>query len=355
LKKNVRLGVFTDDFSPIKGGIGRHINDIYLSFPDRQVVFFSPSKNSVKNHVLVRPPLYQLLKHIALSLFLIFKMNFLVKKYNLTTINVHAGPGGLFLLRKPSKKLIVTSHHTYWQQSHYIAQEWWKRLFIPFEKRTYAVADRIIAVSEDTKNILIKKYGISDEKVRVIPNVVDTTRFYPLKTKKKIPKSVLYIGRIDKRKGVHFLLEAAKVVISRDSSIQFYIGGKGKDLSAMKNFVRQKNIAKNIHFLGFVPDDELNEWYNKVSVAVVPSIFEGFGITCIEAMAAGTPVIGTNVDGLRSIIKQGKNGWLVDYGDIESLSKAIMSLALSNNYARTSHERKYEINYIIKKYSEVYF
>ncbi len=81
-----------------------------------------------------------------------------------------------------------------------------------------------------------------------------------------------------------------------------------------------------MHLLGRIDDSALNGWYNQVSVVVIPSVFEGFGLTAIEAMACGTPVIATDTDGLRDVIEDGRNGLLVRYNDIEMMTEKISYL-----------------------------
>ena len=103
------------------------------------------------------------------------------------------------------------------------------------------------------------------------------------------------------------------------------VGGKGECLEKMKALVRRLDLERNVSFLGFVPDDRLNDLYNEVQCAVVPSIFEGFGITVIEALAAGTRVVGTDVDGIRGTLKGGEHGTLAPYGDSRALAGAIVS------------------------------
>jgi glycosyltransferase involved in cell wall biosynthesis len=106
---------------------------------------------------------------------------------------------------------------------------------------------------------------------------------------------------------------------------QLLIAGKGQYLEKMKSLVRLLDVERNVTFLGFVPDDQLNELYNQAQCVVVPSIFEGFGITVIEALAAGTRVVGTDTDGIRDILKRGEDGRLVPYGDTRALADAIVA------------------------------
>ncbi len=192
------------------------------------------------------------------------------------------------------------------------------------EKRTYQLADRIVAVSEATKNALVESYEIPEQKITVIHNAVDTRGFHHLEIPKN-PHSLLYIGRIDKRKGIDFLIRSMPLVSEQIPDVQLLIGGKGRYLEMMKSLVGQLDLERNVTFLGFVADDQLNTLYNQARCVVVPSIFEGFGITVIEALAAGTRVVGTAVDGIREILQSGEYGRLVPYGNHRALADAIIA------------------------------
>ncbi len=333
------LGLFSDDFYPHIGGIGRYVYEVTKRLPETNLLIFSPCNNAIPNHIRVHPPLHKQFRNLAFSIWLHQNVNSIVKKYDLTRLNVQCGPGGLFLLKKLSLPLVATCHHTWWQQSHYIRSQLWKKIFMPFEKRTYQLANKIICDAEDSKKILCEKYGVSDNKIVVIPIGVDSSKFYPIPDIKKIPDSLLCIGRVDKRKGVDFLIRAMPSIIKAVPEAILFVGGKGKDVVKLKEYARETKIEKHIKFLGFVAEDKLNEWYNKVQCVIVPSMFEGFGLAAIEAMAAGTNVIATKVDSLRSIIDDEVNGFLVEYNDTHTLSEKIIYL-LKDSVRREELSRK---------------
>jgi len=91
--------------------------------------------------------------------------------------------------------------------------------------------------------------------------------------------------------------------------------------------------------VGTVDDSEVNEWYNKASVVIIPSVFEGFGLSAVEAMACGTPIIATDVDALRDVVEDGKNGLLVQYNNVEALSEKIIYLLKNKD-----EQSKFSIN-----------
>jgi glycosyltransferase involved in cell wall biosynthesis len=297
---------------------------MFSSLKDRDLLFFSPAINTLPRHIRIDFWAVRLFRQVGVSIWLHLYVNKIISEHHLDRLNIHSGPGGVLLVRKPTVPLIVTCHHTYWQQYTHIKSQFWKRIFLPFERLSYRQADRVVAVSEATKNTLVEQYDIPESKITVIHNAVDTDRFQPLGIP-KTPNSLLYVGRIDKRKGIEFLVRSMPFVLQEIPDALLLVGGKGSCLKKMKGLVRRLNLERNVTFLGFVPDDQLNTLYNQAQCVVVPSIFEGFGITVIEALAAGTRVVGSNVDGIREILQNGEYGRLVTYGDQLALAEGIVA------------------------------
>jgi glycosyltransferase involved in cell wall biosynthesis len=319
-----RIGIITYDFFPLIGGIGRHIYQMFYSLADMDLLFFSPANNFLPRHIPVDFLPARIFKQAGMSLWFHLNARRIIADHQLARVNIHAGPGGVLCVRELPIPVIVTCHHTYRQQCSYIVSQSWKLLFLPFEKRTYRLADRIVSVSDATKRALIDHYDIPEEKIATIYNAVDTSRFYPMEIQ-KAPQSLLYVGRIDKRKGLDFLIRSMVFVRERIPSVQLQVAGKGIALEKMRNLASRLGLERNVAFLGFVPDDQLNELYNQAQCVVVPSIFEGFGITVIEALAAGTRVVGTDTDGIREILQSGDYGRLVPYGDHRAMAEAVIS------------------------------
>ncbi len=334
-----KIGIFTDDFFPIKGGQGRHLFELYKRAyeNDKRVIIFSPNSNNLKNHIQIFPE-NKLGRNLQFSFYLNKNINKLIKKYNLSTVHFHTGPGGIIIIKKPKAKMICTVHHTYYQQQKYILSQKWKYVLYLFEKKMYKNADKIIAVSEDTKKALIDYYKIPKSKITVIPNGVDFGRFRKIKEIKKISNSLLFVGRLDKRKGIDFLIKTIPLVKKEISNIKLFVIGKGKLRKKLEKFVKKNQLENNVEFLGFVPDEELPRWYNKCKITIVPSIFEGFGLTVLESLACGTPVIGTKTDGIRSIIEDKK--FLVEYGNKKRLVRKIVEY-LSNTKFIKINKKKY--------------
>lgn len=319
------IGFFTDDFFPYRGGMGRYVHEVTTRLP-LPLLVFSPTDSQLPFHVKVSPPLGNYLRNISYSIFLNLYLPQFIARHELTVINLQCGPGGLFLLKNPGLPVVATCHHTWWQQSNYIKKQRWKRIFIPFERRTYQLATKIICDAIDTKRILIEHYGIKGKKICVIPLGVNRDSFYPRKDVLTEKDSLIFVGRLDRRKGIDSLLQALSFVRREVPGFRLYIASSSSMPSHLKKIIQANNLQKNIILLGFIDDEELNTWYQKVTCCVVPSVFEGFGLTAVEAMASGTAVIATDVDGLRCIIQNDRNGLLAENGNIKSLADCIVRL-----------------------------
>ena len=338
------IGIFTHDLYPFKPwGQGRYVHDLarYMRAEYKEKIFvFSPSNHiNDDQHIQIFPGSHKSIgKNIAFSIRLASVIEKLIDNYDLGLVHLQGGPGGLLLLKKPSAPLVYTVHHTYYQQARYIRSQGWKKILYLWEKFGYHRSNYIMCDSESTRRIVLRHYGIRGIPCETIPVGVDNNRFFPLGLE-RVPNSLLFLGRLESRKGIDFLIRTIPIVKERLRDIQLFIGGDGLLKSYLDYFIKANNLENNVHLLGTIADSALNEWYNKVSVVIIPSVFEGFGLTAIEAMACGTPVIATDVDALRDVIEDGENGLLVPYNDIETLSTKI--LYLLRNQAEQS---KFSIN-----------
>jgi len=325
------IGIFTHDLYPfVPWGQGRYVYDlvrcISKAYQENVFVFspFGDIRNN--NHIQIFPGSHDTTgKNITFSIKLACVIERLVNKYNLGLVHFQGGPGGLFLLKKPSVPLVYTVHHTFYQQSRYIQSQRWKKILYLWERFSYRRSNYLMCDSDSTRRVVLRNYGAGRKLCETVPVGVDQDRFFPLKVK-RIPNSLFFLGRLEERKGIDFLIKAIPIVKRELSDIHLFIGGDGALRPYLENYIKNNHLNNNVHLLGTVGDSELNEWYNNVTVVIVPSVFEGFGLTAIEAMACGTPVIATDVDALRDVIEDGANGLLVQYNDVETLSDKILYL-----------------------------
>lgn len=200
--------------------------------------------------------------------------------------------------------------------------------------------------------------GVSDESVSVVPNGVDIDRFADpdaaaVRTVNERYNSddrplVLFVGTVMPRKGVLELVEAFEQVLDQcDQQPRLLIAGDNEldpgYVARVETLITESSLDSNIDMVGFVDEDLLPALYSAADVFVVPSLEEGFGMTAIEALAAGTPVVGTRVGGLPEIITPGETGTLAKPGDSDELAVGLLELLSSKEgYAQQTSERASE-------------
>lgn len=207
----------------------------------------------------------------------------------------------------------------------------YNRIYLDLATRLSARrASRILAVSEHTKREVVGLLGIPPERVIVTPNAA-RSHFRPpapatieqLRARHGLPERfVLYVGTLEPRKNLTTLLEAFTLVSRSVPDVPLLIGG-GKGWMYEPIFARleQLNLRDRVKFAGYLPEEELPLWYAAATVFVFPSIYEGFGMPPLEAMACGTPVITSNTSSLPEVV--GDAGLMVAPTDTIGLAEAI--------------------------------
>ncbi|MEW6094914.1 MAG: glycosyltransferase family 1 protein [bacterium] len=208
-------------------------------------------------------------------------------------------------------------------------------------------ADLIISVSEFTKNEIIKEWNIPKERIKVIYNGVGE-EFYPIEDKTIIEKVkhkygikdkyILYVGNIEPKKNLLRLIEAFSLLKNSKDDYNLVIAGN-KDWFFDKVFqkVNELNLQEDVIFTGYVPNEELPALYSGAEIFVFPSLYEGFGMPVIEAMACGTPVITSNITSLPEVVKDA--GILIDPFNVEEITKAMSQLLTDTNLQTKLREK----------------
>jgi len=212
------------------------------------------------------------------------------------------------------------------------------------ERMGFHKADKILAVSNYTKGMVVKHYGVSPDKVTVVHNAVEFKEFPDYKIK-KTDKLVLFLGRITIQKGPDYFLEAAKRVFDVDPTIKFMFVGSGDMEARMIERAAELGISKNVLFAGFLIGDDVNKAYHMAEVYVMSSISEPFGITPLEAMKSGTPVIISKQSGVSEVVNHVLK---VDFWDIEDIASKILALI---HYRTLNNELKYHGSIEVKKFN----
>lgn len=192
------------------------------------------------------------------------------------------------------------------------------------ERMGFHKADHIMAVSNYTKNLLVRHYGVSPEKITVVHNAVEFKDGSIPMIKKK-DKLVLFLGRITLQKGPDYFLEAAKRVLEKDSDVKFMFAGSGDMEHAMIEKAAELGISSKVLFAGFLTGDDVSKAYQMADVYVMPSVSEPFGITPLEAMRSGTPVIISKQSGVSEVVSHVLK---VDFWDVEDIANKILAVVL---------------------------
>ncbi|MEM4282694.1 MAG: glycosyltransferase family 4 protein [Candidatus Woesearchaeota archaeon] len=192
------------------------------------------------------------------------------------------------------------------------------------EYEGFHAADKICAVSNYTKQTLVEKYGVSNEKIEVVHNGVELEEGedeeFALKSTDKI---VLFLGRLTIQKGPDWFVEAAKKVLEVMPNVKFVIAGSGDMEGTLINKVIELGIADKVLFTGFLKGKDINRAYKMADVYVLSSVSEPFGITPLEAMLNGTPTIVSKQSGVAEVIKHCLK---VDFWDTNEMANKIISI-----------------------------
>lgn len=222
------------------------------------------------------------------------------------------------------KKLILHVHATSFDQA---ASENVDPEIFKIEKECFALADKVVTVSEYTKNIVINRHQVPAEKVEVVHNGCDTfepERLPPIlsEMKQQGKKIVLYHGRISIQKGVDYFVRAARKVVDIDPNVVFVVSGSGDMKTQVIELVGAMGLSKNVLFAGALWEDDRDRMYQSADLVVMPSVSEPFGLVPLEALQHGTPSIITKQSGVAEVLTHALK---VDFWDIDEMANQILS------------------------------
>ena len=223
----------------------------------------------------------------------------------------------------------------YWTIAHGI--EAWNIQSSPL-KLALRNADRILAVSHYTRDRLLAEQNFDPEKVVILPNTFDSKRFKPtpkleyllrqhrLSPNQPIILTVARLAEQERYKGYDQILYALPQIRKIIPDIHYIIVGKGNDRKRIEQLIVELQLQDCVTLAGFVPDEQLCDYYNLCDVFAMPSKREGFGIVYLEALACGKPVLGGNQDGAVDALSHGELGALVNPDDIIDIAKIVIQI-----------------------------
>jgi len=252
-------------------------------------------------------------------------------------------PAGLAAKKIKNKKLIVHVHATEIDRS----GEQPHPVIFAIEKEGLEGADHIIAVSEWTKQVLVKHYEIEAEKISVVHNGVvikENSQF----TKDKFLGSnvVTFLGRITYQKGPFYFVQAALKVLEIFPDVHFVVAGSGDLFPRMIELVALFKLSDRFHFTGFLKGDDIERLWSITDLYVMPSVSEPFGLTPLEAIQAGVPVIISKQSGVSEVMPHAIK---VDFWDVTALANAICNVlayeSLSTSLRENSKNKLLDITW----------
>ena len=355
----MKVGTLTWEFPPrVVGGIARHCeglaqalvqqnHDIHLftlDFPG------SPNYEEM-NGVKVYRASTELGHPNFLTWVLMFnhflskRMADVTKSIDFDVLHVHdwlAAFSGISFKHYIKKPMVLTVHSTEVGRAQGLNSpdsfsingiEWWA---------TYE-ADRVIVCSQSMKKEICDHFNLSLDKVDVIPNAIDVTKYQIPVDRGAVrqrygvgygEKLILCVGRLVPQKGIEYFIRAIPTIVKRYPEAKFIVVGEGWSRDILEAEARASGHVKKIRFTGFASDKEVIEIMTSADVLVVPSIYEPFGIVALEGMATGVPVVASQVGGLAEVIDHDHTGLFVYPRSPDSIAWAVERILSDPDHAK---------------------
>ncbi|MCI7196092.1 MAG: glycosyltransferase [Bacteroides sp.] len=228
---------------------------------------------------------------------------------------------GIAAKRLSGKPLVVHVHATSFDRS---SDNNIDTRVYDIEKRGMEAADRVITVSDLTRNIVITKYGIDPSKVVTVHNAVDFSGRSEIQVERGVKEKVVtFLGRITFQKGPEYFIEAAAKILKKCKNVRFVMAGSGDMMNRSIRQVARLGISDRFHFTGFLRGAEVQKMFALSDVYVMPSVSEPFGISPLEAMRSGVPSVISRQSGAAEVLKY---AFKVDFWDVDAMADEIYAL-----------------------------
>ena len=311
--------VFADEANPLDALQARQFNSGYLT--QEQLDFLRGQYPELR----YGPSLFdEVLRYAALA-------PLVALQYPADVIHVHdwlCYPAGIAAKRVTGAPLVAHVHATEFDRTGFGSVN---QAVYDVERRGMHEADRIIAVSEYTKRVIVAHYGISPDKVDVVHNGIDpddTAVSSATEAEMKRLKDsgwgvVLFVGRLTLQKGPDYFLNAARKVITHRPNTLFVISGSGDMAKQIIDRSAELGIGDKVLFTGFLREKELARLYGAADLVVMPSVSEPFGIVPLESLLNGTPVLISKQSGVAEVIR---NALKTDFWDTDEMANKMISV-----------------------------
>jgi len=230
-------------------------------------------------------------------------------------------PAGLAIAAQSGRPFVAHVHSTEFDRS----GEGVNQAIYDIEREGMHGAASVIAVSQRTKGIIVSRYGVSPEKVRVVHNGIEpNSSSDPSPRRNHGQKVVLFLGRLTMQKGPEYFVQAAKRVLSKFDNVKFVIAGWGDLGPKVIEQVVAMGLGRKVQFTGFIRGKEVEGAYRMADVYVMPSVSEPFGLTALEAIQHGVPVVLSKDSGVAEVLSNG--ALKCDFWDVDGMADQILAL-----------------------------
>lgn len=208
----------------------------------------------------------------------------------------------------------------------------------PVLQKALHQADRILAISTYTRDRLLKEQNLDPAKISLLPCTFEPNRFkiapkpdyllqkYNLKPQQPIILTVARLPTLERYKGYDQIINALPQIRQAIPNVHYIIVGKGHDRPRIEKLIAELELQDCVTLAGFVPDEQLSDYYNLCDVFAMPSKKEGFGIVYLEALASGKPTLGGNQDGAIDALSHGELGALINPDDLKEIAQTLIQI-----------------------------
>lgn len=269
----------------------------------------------------------------------------IARKYDFDIIHAHdwlTFPAGIEAKNITGKPLVIHVHATEYDRA---GEKNIDQRIVKIEETGLQAADLIIAVSYWTRKILIDHYDVSPHKIKVVHNGIQEENKVEFPSIPRIGENIVtFLGRITYQKGPKYFVEAAQKVLDSFPETHFIIAGAGDLLPSTIDMIANLKISSRVHCTGFLKEEKIQQIWSISDVFVMPSVSEPFGITPLEAIRAGVPVIVSKQSGVAEVLN---NVIKVDFWDSEALANAIIKILQNKKFANSlKTESKKELEHL---------
>lgn len=243
-------------------------------------------------------------------------------------------PAGIAAREESGRPLAVHLHSTEYDRC---LEHVWPPV-CRLERAGLHAADRVIAVSARSKWQIVDKYDVPQDNITVIHNGLNLDHLGGAADAEPVPlpprpegKMVLFLGRVTPQKGPGFFIEAAAQVLKTEKNAVFVVAGSGDMIPALIERAAELGISQKVLFTGFLEGPQVRWAFETADVYVMPSVSDPFGISCLEAMYSGTPVVLSNQTGIAEVVD---NVHKVNHWDVEGIADSVVRLLRDPHYAR---------------------